>query len=107
MVIDKIRKMSGKGVKLKSESFFSISPGVLELWRKTLGGRRIPPPPPGPDRVKLIHNYKLNSRCTVETPVFNGFNLFFFHWYVIFISQETRNEIRRNSNCRAREFQAN
>ena len=38
MVIDKIRKMSIKGVKLKSESFFSISPGVLELWRKTLGG---------------------------------------------------------------------
>ena len=38
MVIDKIRKMSIKGVKLKSESFFSISPGVLELWRKNLGG---------------------------------------------------------------------
>ena len=38
MVIDKIRKMSIRGVKLKSESFFSISPGVLELWRKNLGG---------------------------------------------------------------------
>ena len=38
MAIDKIRKMSIKGVKLKSESFFSISPGVLELWRKNLGG---------------------------------------------------------------------
>ena len=50
MVIDEIHKMSVKGVKLKSESFFSISPGVLELWRKTLGGRI--PPPPGPDRVK-------------------------------------------------------
>ena len=51
MVIDKIRKMSIKGVKLKSESFFSISPGVLELWKKNLrgGGFR---PPPGPDRVK-------------------------------------------------------
>ena len=51
MVIDKIRKMSIKGVKLKSESFFSISPGVLELWRKNLrgGGFR----PPGPDRVKV------------------------------------------------------
>ena len=36
MVIDKIRKMSIKGVKLKSESFFSISPGVLELRRKNL-----------------------------------------------------------------------
>ena len=45
MVIDKIRKMSVKGVKLKSESYFLLSPGVLELWRKTLGGR-IPPPPP-------------------------------------------------------------
>ena len=45
-----ICKMSIKGVKLKSESFFSISPGVLELWRKNLrgGGFR----PPGPDRVK-------------------------------------------------------
>ena len=39
MVTDKIRKMSVKGVKLKSESYFSISPGVLELWRrKPLGG---------------------------------------------------------------------
>ena len=53
MVIDKIRKMSIKGVKLKSESFFSISPGVLELWRKTLGGGESAPPP-GPDRVKPI-----------------------------------------------------
>ena len=31
-----------KYVKLPSESFFLISPGVLELWRKTLGGR-VPP----------------------------------------------------------------
>ena len=53
MVIDKIRKMSVKGVKLKSESFFSISPDVLELWRKNLGGADSAPP--GPDRVKLIH----------------------------------------------------
>ena len=52
MVIDKIRKMSVKGVKLKSESYFSMSPGVLELWRKNLRVGRIPPPPPGPDRVK-------------------------------------------------------
>ena len=34
MVIDKIGIMTVKGVKLKSESFFSISYGVLELWRK-------------------------------------------------------------------------
>ena len=51
MVIDKIRKMSIKGVKLKSESFSSVSPGVLELWKKNLRGR-FRPPPPGPDRVK-------------------------------------------------------
>ena len=44
MVIAKICKMSLKGVKLKSESFFSISPGVLELWRKNLRGA-VPPPP--------------------------------------------------------------
>ena len=44
MVIDKIRKMTVKGVKLKSESFFLIFRGVLELWRKTLGGRNPPPP---------------------------------------------------------------
>ena len=52
MVIDKICKMSIKGVKLKLESFFSISRGVLELWRKNLrrGGFR----PPGPDRVKPV-----------------------------------------------------
>ena len=37
MVIEKIRKMSVKHVKLKSESYFLLSPGVLELWRKTLG----------------------------------------------------------------------
>ena len=49
MVIDKIRKMSVKGVKLKSESFFSISPGVLELRRKNLWGDGFPPVP---DRVK-------------------------------------------------------
>ena len=57
MVIDKIRKMSIKGVKLKSESFFSISPGVLELLRKNLrgGGFR----PPGPDRVK--HRKRLST----------------------------------------------
>ena len=32
MVIDKIYKMTVKGVKLKSENFFSILYGVLELW---------------------------------------------------------------------------
>ena len=42
--------MTVKGVQLKSESFFLVSSGVLELWRKTLGGR-IPPPSPGMYRV--------------------------------------------------------
>ena len=62
MVIDKIRKVSIKGVKLKSESFFSISSGILELWRKTLGGRISPPP--GPDRVKgKVHPQHVVPRC--------------------------------------------
>ena len=56
MVIDKIRKMSVKGVKLKSESYFLLSPGVLELWRKNLRGADSAPPPPGPDRVKAKVN---------------------------------------------------
>ena len=56
MVIGKIRKMSVKGVKLKSESFFSISPGVLELWRKNLRG-------PGPDRVKELVKVTNVQKC--------------------------------------------
>ena len=43
--------MTVKGVKLKSESFFPIPHGVLELWRKNLREGQIPPPP-GLDRVK-------------------------------------------------------
>ena len=43
-----------KGVKLKSESFFSISLCVLELWRKTLGETESPSPPPDMDRVKIF-----------------------------------------------------
>ena len=57
MVIDKIRKMSVKGVQLKSESFFSISPGVLELWRQNLngggGGADSAPPPVQYSRVNV------------------------------------------------------
>ena len=64
LVIDKIRKMSIKGVNLKSESFFSISPGVLELWRKNLrgGGFR----PPGPDRVKNLPRTVFGKRLSLE-----------------------------------------
>ena len=50
MVIGEIRKMSVKGVKLKSESYFPISLGVLELWRKKLRGGA--DSASGPDRVK-------------------------------------------------------
>ena len=54
MVIDKIRKMSVKGVKLKSESYFSISPEVLELWRKNL-------------RVKVIHStWKITTQIKLD-----------------------------------------
>ena len=56
MVIDKICKMSLKGVKLKSEIFFQY---LLAFWSyggKTLGGQ-IPSPSLGPDRVKC-ENWK-------------------------------------------------
>ena len=55
MVINKICKITAKVVKLKSESLFSISCGVLELWRKNPkgeGGFHHP----GPDRVKESFN---------------------------------------------------
>ena len=53
--------MTVKGVKLKQESFFSISYGVLELWRKTVRGR-ISSPSPCPDKVK-INQGKTENRC--------------------------------------------
>ena len=60
IVIDKLCKMTVKRVKLKSESFFLISPGVLELWRKNLrgGGADFPP---GMDRVNGLnyHNFHI------------------------------------------------
>ena len=44
MVIDKICKMTVKSVKSKSESFFSISLGVLKVMEENLrGGFRSPP----------------------------------------------------------------
>ena len=55
MVIDKIFKMTVKCVKLKSESFFLISHGVLELWRKNLRGPgRISPPQHGGGKCKYL-----------------------------------------------------
>ena len=44
--------MSIKGVKLKSESYFLLSPGILELWRKNLRGADSAPL--GPDSVKCL-----------------------------------------------------
>ena len=40
--------MTFKGIKLKSESFFSIFYGVLELWRKNPRG--------DPDRVRKVES---------------------------------------------------
>ena len=63
MVVDKIRKMTVKSVKLKSESFFLISPGVLELWRKNLKGGGFP----GMDRVetkKVLNNMFIRGRMS-------------------------------------------
>ena len=69
--------MTVKGLKLKSESFFSISYGILELWRKTLKGEggfcpsvwiglRFSKNLPFPltkkvDKLKII-NYKLKDK---------------------------------------------
>ena len=75
MVIDKIRKMSIKGVKLKSESFFSISPGVLELWRKNLRGGTFRPPPPVQiglkvvdqnRKIKEIHSHQVSDAMNLD-----------------------------------------
>ena len=58
--------MSIKGVTLKSESFFSISPGVLELWRKNLRGVDSTP---GPDRVKANWSIKNFILCIVPKAI--------------------------------------
>ena len=43
--------------KIKVGSFFSISYGVLELWRKTLGGVDSAPPPV---RIGLRPHFKVS-----------------------------------------------
>ena len=62
MAIDNIRNMSVKGVKLKSESFFSISPGVLELWRKNLKGRGADSAPPVQIGLSLINVFPKSAK---------------------------------------------
>ena len=61
MAIDKICKMTVKGVKLYQKVSFQY---LMAFWRKTLRGR-IPPPPPGLDRVK-----RGNSRVFFEEDFF-------------------------------------
>ena len=59
--------MTVKWVKLKLESFFSISHGVLELWRKNLRGAESPP---GMDRVKeggLVARH--TAKCGSSVPM--------------------------------------
>ena len=58
--------MTAKDEKLKSESFFSISYDVLELWRKNPKGAD---PASGPDRVKT------NLICCSNRKVIHGQNL--------------------------------
>ena len=50
MVIEKICKMSVKGVKLKSESFFLVSPAVFGVMQENLRGGA--DSAPSMDRVK-------------------------------------------------------
>ena len=70
MVIDKIRKMIVRGVKLKLESFFLISPGVFELWRNNLREGADSAPNPGIDRVKLsnaVARHPRNLKFTLNS----------------------------------------
>ena len=62
--------MTVKGVKLKPESFFSISPGVLELWRKNLRGA------PGMDRVNDTNTSTLAMKRvhSLYTEIFKSLN---------------------------------
>ena len=79
MVIDKIRKMSVKGVKLKSESYFSISPGVLELWRKNLRGADYSPK----WMKQTLVSFYLSHFVFIDAFVFLTFAVeIFFNWYV-------------------------
>ena len=72
--------MTVKGVKLKSESFFSISYGVLELLEENPKGGPIPPPP-GPDRVNALSSViteNFNRFCLLEEVGKGGLYLYSF-----------------------------
>ena len=73
--------MTVKGVKLKSESFFSISYGVLELLEENpKGGGRFRPPP-GPDRVNALSSViteNFNRFCLLEEVGKGGLYLYSF-----------------------------
>ena len=96
MVIDKICKMIVKGVKSNSKSFFSISLGVLELWRKTLkGADSAPPPPPRPSRVNTNQTH-LASHCFLG--LCHYVNLFLFSINLLFVKRTVLKEINKLNN---------
>ena len=78
MVIDKIYKMTVKGVKLKSESFFSISYGVLELW------------------IIYLLLFKILKTIQSRTPYKRGAEVKRIHVYKIYLQKVPRN--KRNLN---------
>ena len=66
MVIDEIRKITVKGVKLKSKSFFLVPAGVFELWMKNLKGG-------GGGQIRPISIYQSrNQSATWAKSVPNG-----------------------------------
>ena len=66
MVIDEICKITVKGVKLKSESFFSKSHGVLSYGGNPKGADSAP----GPDRVdkhNILYKYRYGFLANFST----------------------------------------
>ena len=79
MVIEKICKITIRGVKLKSESFFSISYGVLDLLKKKILGGGFPLPPSGLNRL----NPPMAGRSGCHPPT--GFSNFSREWEELFL----------------------
>ena len=66
MVIEKICKMTVKGVKSKSESLLLISHGVLELWRKNLKGADVKLSVQNNDDAKLASDlFSVLNSCEI------------------------------------------